>query len=170
VVVKDHNRGGPGNQGRPEDFSRMGEDGIQRTDAGQVVASNPSARVQVEHNQALNVRIEVGRVFDVCSPVVGGALRVVAETHGVGGGTFPHGDNAPLDRLLVLGGGWMELLEEFKLMHDTPSAVRPLSRVAQGVVLLAGSVDGILFGGEERVMGVGKKSLSRLRKRLRRNQ
>jgi len=45
--------------------------------------------------------------------------------------------------------GCSELLEEFDLLHDTPSAVRPLERVVLVLVILAGSVDGILFASEE---------------------
>src|SRR5690348_1166954 len=90
-----------------------------------MVPPNPSSGVYVEHDEALHFGIEVGSTCYVKPPVISRALRGFTANHVFRQGTIPQGDNSPLRWMFVSQFGRLKPLDEFRLLHDTPSAVQP---------------------------------------------
>jgi hypothetical protein len=110
------------------------------------MASDAAPGVEVQDNEALGVRVEIGCLGDMSAPIIGGVLGGVTQEHGIWHGTLPQGDNPPFGRMLVSWFGRLKPLEKLWLIHDIPFAVLPLEPGCFWcVIFLAGSVDGISF-------------------------
>jgi hypothetical protein len=133
MVVHEDNGGGTGDHGGPEHLAGMDQDRIHGSDRGQVVAPDSAPGIQVQDDEAFRVRVVVGGMDDMCSPVIGGSVRRIAHKHVLWQRTFPQGYDPPLGRVPVSRSGRLKLFEELWLIHDTPSAVHPRKRGAIGV-------------------------------------
>ena len=83
---------------------------------------------------------------DVSAPVVGGVLGGFAELHSLRRRALAERNDLPFLRLFFYSGLRRFELEQFALFHITLFlAVRPLTRVASGLVTLAGGGTAIGF-------------------------
>ena len=65
--------------GGPEDFPAVCEGLVEETDGHQVMPANPFSGVEQQDDEAFAIRVELRGRLNVQSPVVGGALRRIAE-------------------------------------------------------------------------------------------
>lgn len=96
----------------------MHEEGVERAGRDQVMAFDAEARVEQEHREALAFGIEVRVRLDVEPPVVGGALRGVAELQLHRCRAVAQGDHLELLGLRFWLGRAVSVLEQVGLVHD----------------------------------------------------
>jgi len=90
------------------------------------MASDAAPGVKVQNDEALGVRVEIGRLGDMSTPIIGSVLWGFAQAHSIGYGALAQGDNTPFGRVLVSWFWRFKPLEELWLIHDIPFAVPPL--------------------------------------------
>ena len=59
VIVCEHNGVGGGHNGQPEHFAGVYQNRILRADANQIMAFNPAAGIEHEHNEAFTLGVEI---------------------------------------------------------------------------------------------------------------
>jgi hypothetical protein len=80
----------------------------------------------MEHNETLQLGVVVGRLHDMSAPVIGDALRGIAQLHGFWYRTLPQSDNTPLGGMFISWFGRLEPPKELSLIHVFLSPSAPL--------------------------------------------
>lgn len=95
MIVHQHEGGRCGRNRDPEHLSWMHEDGIEGAVTDEVMAANPPAGVEQQHDEAFAFWIIRGRGRDVGTPILGGEFWRVAHLHVFRQGTVAQGDQLP---------------------------------------------------------------------------
>lgn len=96
VVVHEHHRVCCADDGCAKYLARMGDGFVQRTDAHDVMSSDALARIEQQHDETFDLRVEMRSRRNVCTPVSDGIIR--AQAIGLVRCGFPHGDDFPFAR------------------------------------------------------------------------
>ena len=74
VIMRENNGVGGGHNGQPEYFAGVYQNRILRADSNQIMAFNPTAGIEHQHNEAFTLGVEMRMRGDVQTPKIGGFL------------------------------------------------------------------------------------------------